>query len=59
MIINDDSFYKLWNTTMDRRNLLGAQTPFSGGEYYYLSGVLNTCQYLFENKVGENEEGNT
>lgn len=36
---------------MDRRNLLGAQTQENGGEWYYLSGVLNVCQYLHEQRV--------
>ena len=51
MIINDEVFKKLWHTTMDRRNLLGAQTQENGGEWYYLSGVLNVCQYLHEQRV--------
>ena len=51
MIINDESFQKLWHTTMDRRNLLGQMTPANGGEWYYLSGVLDTCRSLHEQRV--------
>lgn len=64
MIINDDSFQKLWHTTMDRRNLLGQMTTANGGEWYYLSGVLDTCRSLHEQRTDKptldtNEETNT
>lgn len=59
MIINDDGFNKLWNDTFNRRQLLGVMNADNGGEYYYLSGVLDCLKFLQENRVDKNESTTT
>ena len=55
MIINEDSFTKLWNDTHNRRQLLGVMNAQNGGEYYYLSGVLDCIKFMQDNRVDKNE----